>query len=103
MAVAVRLPEAAGAEPVLDETELKVTVKSAEADAVPARAATLTAAAVVSGIVTTAVKEPLARVMNETLAEPAVRDPEVCLGNPMPLTVTEEPAGPADELRESPG
>ena len=49
-------------------------------------------------MVTAAVKEPLGFVANGTLTDPAVSVPADWRPKPWPVTVTEDPAGPAEAL-----
>ena len=61
-------------------------------------AVTTTVAAVVGGTVTAAVNDPLALVVKGMLADPAVRVPDAWRAKPAPVTVMEDPAGPAEAL-----
>ena len=65
-------------------------------------AVTTTVAAVVAGMVTSAVKEPLAPVVNGVLDEPAASVPDDWRAKPVPVTVMDAPAGPAEVLRVMP-
>jgi hypothetical protein len=65
-------------------------------------AVTTTVAAVVAGMVKSAVKEPLAAVVNGMLDEPAASVPEDWRAKPLPFTVMDAPAGPAVALKAIP-
>jgi hypothetical protein len=53
----------------------------------------------VSGIVIDVLKAPDVAVLKEKVAEPTITVPVVEALNPVPLTVTAEPAGPVSGLR----
>ena len=74
-------------------------VKAAEALTVPAVAWTSRAGWVVCGMTTAAVKYPEALTLKAAELMPALRVPELFLGNPVPVTVTVVPAGPWAGLR----
>jgi hypothetical protein len=50
-------------------------------------------------MVTEAENDPVALVVMGTLLVPAVSVPGLCRAKPDPVTVTEDPAGPAEALR----
>jgi len=78
--------------------ELKVYVNVAVALAVPEAARTASAVSSVTGMTTSAVKYPDALVLKATAVVPAVMVPGLFLGKPVPVTVTDVPAGPVSGL-----
>jgi hypothetical protein len=79
--------------------ELYVSVKGAVALALADEACTETTGSAVSGMTSAAVKDPEAFAVNAAVLAPAVTVPEVLLGKPVPVTVTDVPAGPEPGLR----
>jgi hypothetical protein len=69
-------------------------VKGAAAVAVAATACTDIAESVVAGITMSTAKNPEALAVKAALVVPAVTVPEAFLANPVPVTLTVDPAGP---------